>query len=268
MLGSEKIKILHVNIKENEVIQIEAEANAPVSEAEIARFKEEICEKLGYEQVVLDLRQPEPAPAVSDPTVDSFWEEYLSDLRLQSPSLWALLTGSRLYDKGDAALAVYINKNLGAILKMKQADRLIASAFTARFGRQVSAEFIYLAQETEARNTEKRDTVAVPFSVEQYQASVQHAAGAENSYTRVYGGGQGRGFNRGDGKSSKRRRLTPEEGAALPKDAEGCEIILGKAITDPITLMKDVSSDSGYVAVKGKVTESTSSATDGMWVSK
>ena len=54
---------------------------------------------------------------------------------------------------------------------------------------------------------------------------------------QVYGGGggQGRGYNRGDGKSSKRRRITPEEGAALPKDAEGCDIILGKAITDPIT---------------------------------
>ena len=60
MLGSDKIRILHVNIKANKVIQIAAEAGGPVSDADILHFKEEICDKLGYEQVELDLNQIAP----------------------------------------------------------------------------------------------------------------------------------------------------------------------------------------------------------------
>ena len=255
MLGSDKIRILHVNIKENKVIQIAAEAGGPVSDADILHFKEEICDKLGYEQVELDLNQLAPPSYRDNPDCESFWEEYLSGLRIKSPSVWALLEGSKLCEKNSSELTAVINKNLCSILKMKQVDKLAAAAFSERFGRQVSLDFVYQEQAADQKEAEKKNTAEVPFSIEQYQASVRQATGTENSYTRVYGGGggQGRGYNRGDGKSSKRRRITPEEGAALPKDAEGCDIILGKAITDPITLMKDISSDSGYVAVKGRV---------------
>lgn len=54
-----------------------------------------------------------------------------------------------------------------------------------------------------------------------------------------------------DGK--RKRRLAPEDGKELPKDAHGNEIIIGGEIMADVIPMVQITSDIGYIAVRGRV---------------
>lgn len=112
------------------------------------------------------------------------------------------------------------------------------------------------------------ETVAVPFSIEEYEAaqkeSIRQAARNMSGSAAAeggYGGGSGtrvrknRGEynNRGDGKYSKKKKLTPAEGEELRKDSHGNKIYLGTEIDSVISKMSEIDADSGYVAVSGKI---------------
>lgn len=256
MISTDRIKIEKVNVKEDKSIEVLAHCFDILSEEEISAFKEGLCKKLNYSRVELVLTGvPKEAAPEEDARgeINVFWEEYIEQLRVASPSVWAILEGSSVQLHGDI-FKVGLNKDLVSILKMKRTDADIAKALSEKTGRTVQVE-LYYAPAKAAHRVSDEDTVKVSFSLEDYKAAAQRNADHAESYQKVYGqgGGKGRGYNRGDGKSGKKRRITPEEGMELPKDPEGCPIIIGKAITDPITPMKDVSTDSGYVAVKGKV---------------
>jgi len=113
------------------------------------------------------------------------------------------------------------------------------------------------------------ETVAVPFSIEEYEAAQKESirlaarnlsgsAGSESSYGGGGGGtyvkkNRGEYNNRGDGKYSKKKKLTPEEGEELRRDSNGNKIYLGTEIDSIISKMSEIDADSGYVAVSGKI---------------
>ncbi len=247
MGGFQHIKIDKVDIKEKS-IHIKAHSLRRVSKAETEAFKKAMCEKLNYEDIELELTQPEEKETDLGP----FWKVYLEHVKESSPAIWAILDGSRA-TVCDDKIKIFLNKSLLSILKIKQVDKEIISLYEKATGHSASVDFIYCPDEQK----EKRlvdETVKVDFSIEDYKAASQKSAAAKDDYKKVYAkSGQGRGFNRGDGKTSKKRRITPEEGMELPKDSEGCTIIIGRQITDPITKMSEISADSGYVATKGRV---------------
>lgn len=258
MISTDRIKIDTVTVREDKRIQVTAHCFDKLTNQEIQAFKDSLCRKLNYSQVELVLREAagengdtEP-PLVPEERLEAFWDAFREHLRVSSPSVWAILEGSCIQLQEDI-FQVGLSKNLAPILKMKRTDLAIGKAFEEEFGKTVKVELYYVPAEEKHRAAE--DTVKVTFSMEDYKAAAQQNAANTEVYQRVYGsrGGQGRGYNRGDGKTNRKRRITPEEGMDLPKDPEGCTIIIGKAITGPVTLMKDVSTDSGYVAVKGKV---------------
>ena len=105
------------------------------------------------------------------------------------------------------------------------------------------------------------EIVQADFSSEEYERQQQEnikiaarnmnkSGGGEGAYTKKSGGWYN---GKGDGKSSKRKRIAPAEGEEPKKDAEGNMILLGIDFFDPITPMKDITMDSGYVAVRGRV---------------
>ena len=67
--------------------------------------------------------------------------------------------------------------------------------------------------------------------------------------------GPGAGFynGRGDGKRNKRTRIAPPEGEEPRKDADGNVILIGKEFDAPVVRMIDLTADSGYVALRGRV---------------
>lgn len=84
------------------------------------------------------------------------------------------------------------------------------------------------------------------------------SAGSESSYGGGGGGtyvkkNRGEYNNRGDGKYSKKKKLTPEEGEELRRDSNGNKIYLGTEIDSIISKMSEIDADSGYVAVSGKI---------------
>ena len=113
------------------------------------------------------------------------------------------------------------------------------------------------------------ETVAVPFSIEEYEAAQKESirlaarnlsgsAGSESSYGGGGGGtyvkkNRGEYNNRGDGKYSKKKKLTPEEGEELRRDSNGNKIYLGTEIDSILSKMSEIDADSGYVAVSGKI---------------
>lgn len=109
------------------------------------------------------------------------------------------------------------------------------------------------------------ETVSVPFSIEEYEAaqkeSIRLAArnmsgsgAAETGHSGTYvRKNKGEYANRGDGKYSKKKKLTPEEGEALRRDSAGNKIYLGTEINSVISKMSEIDADSGYVAVSGKI---------------
>ncbi len=67
--------------------------------------------------------------------------------------------------------------------------------------------------------------------------------------------GPGAGFynGRGDGRRNKRTRIAPPEGEEPKKDADGNVILIGKDFDAPVVRMIDLTADSGYVALRGRV---------------
>ena len=111
------------------------------------------------------------------------------------------------------------------------------------------------------------DAVVVDFSQAEYEKEQEALllADAQNrrrgdgffgGYSRGNAGqGPGAGFysGKGDGKRSKRNRITPPEGTEPPKDRYGKTILIGKDFDDPVVRMIDLTADSGYVALRGRV---------------
>lgn len=115
---------------------------------------------------------------------------------------------------------------------------------------------------------ELSETVSVPYSIEEYEAaqreSIRLAAKNMSGSSDLGSGSGGTGGtyvkknrgeygNRGDGKYSKKKKLTPEEGEELRKDSNGNKIYLGAEIDSVISKMSEIDADSGYVAVSGKI---------------
>ncbi len=114
---------------------------------------------------------------------------------------------------------------------------------------------------------EAAETVAVPFSIAEYEAAqkesirlaARNLSGSAGSESGGGGGGtyvkknRGEYGNRGDGKYSKKKKLTPAEGEELRRDSDGNQIYLGTEIDSVISKMSEIDADSGYVAVSGKI---------------
>ncbi|MBO4326043.1 MAG: PolC-type DNA polymerase III [Clostridia bacterium] len=111
------------------------------------------------------------------------------------------------------------------------------------------------------------DTVTVDFSAEEYERQVEALARQDSQGRRYYGEGGGSGgsgygagpagggfYNgKGDGKRSRKTRITPAEGTEPPMDKDGNVILIGKDFSVPTVRMIDLSADSGYVGLEGRV---------------
>lgn len=105
--------------------------------------------------------------------------------------------------------------------------------------------------EYSAAEYEKQQQEHIKLAARNMAKSGASFGGGDGAPARSSGGGWYNG--KGDGKSSKRKRITPAEGEEPRKDAEGNVILLGGDFFDPIVPMKDVTMDSGYVAVRGRI---------------
>ena len=122
MISTDRIKIEKVNVKEDKSIEVLAHCFDILSEEEISAFKEGLCKKLNYSRVELVLTGvPKEAAPEEDARgeINVFWEEYIEQLRVASPSVWAILEGSSVQLHGDI-FKVGLNKDLVSILKMKR----------------------------------------------------------------------------------------------------------------------------------------------------
>ena len=114
------------------------------------------------------------------------------------------------------------------------------------------------------------ETVAVDFSEADYEKEIEALARQDSQNRRYYGeGGGGGGSNgygygqrtagpgfyngKGDGKRSKKTRITPPKGEEPPKDKDGNVILIGKDFTAPTVKMIELTADSGYVGLEGRV---------------
>jgi len=114
------------------------------------------------------------------------------------------------------------------------------------------------------------ETVAVEFSAEEYEREQQELIKADARANAYHGGGYsgeggfgggngyrngGGGFynGKGNGKRSKKARITPPEGEEPKKDKDGNVILIGRDFDAEIVRMCDVTSESGFVAVRGRV---------------
>ncbi len=109
------------------------------------------------------------------------------------------------------------------------------------------------------------ETVTVNFSAAEYEKEVEALARADSQNHRYFGeGGSGGGYaqrspgagfynGKGDGKRNKKTRITPPEGTEPPKDRNGNVILIGKDFDVPTVRMADISADSGYVGLEGRV---------------
>jgi len=208
-----------------------------------------MCEQLGVDSVEFklmctkDFKHVVLQPAFMGSLFDMIADKYISVSSFIKDAICDL--------SGDTLIITLMHGG-AELLETKRMDKLISDCIKEMWNCHISVEF-------EEKMSDKKpaieETVAVPFSENQYSTALKARSATSNNdaYGKVYNGSGGGYFNKGDGKTRKKKMLTPEEGQALPKDNEGCEILMGKAITDPITRMKDLSIDSGYVAVKGKV---------------
>ena len=109
------------------------------------------------------------------------------------------------------------------------------------------------------------ETVTVDFSAADYEKEIEALARADSQNHSYYGDGSsgggyaqrspGAGFynGRGDGKRNKKTRITPPEGTEPPKDRNGNVILIGKDFDVPTVKMTDLTADSGYVGLEGRV---------------
>lgn len=99
------------------------------------------------------------------------------------------------------------------------------------------------------------DSVHVDFSKEAYLAAQQKKSdGNKSGANSYYASNTKKGYsNKGDGKYNKKKALTPAEGEEPKKDSDGNVIFMGNSIDQEITKMEDITYDSGFVAVEGKI---------------
>ena len=101
---------------------------------------------------------------------------------------------------------------------------------------------------------DKPDAVHVSFSKEAYLVAQQKRSSSTSSQSGYSGAKAKKGYtNKGNGKFNKKKALTPAEGEEPRKDRNGNVIVLGNAIDQETTKMEDVTYDSGFVAVEGKI---------------
>ena len=122
------------------------------------------------------------------------------------------------------------------------------------------------ARETPAEYVRRPETVSVDFSMEEYEREQQEHIREDARYNSRSGGGysgengnggyrNGGGFynGKGNGKRSKKNRITPAEGEEPKKDRDGNVILIGRDFDAETVRMCDVTSESGFVAVRGRV---------------
>ncbi len=95
--------------------------------------------------------------------------------------------------------------------------------------------------------------VTVSFSIDEYERAQQKNILAAPRTEKYAKNGSGGYSNRGDGRFSKKKRLTPPEGEELRRDSNGNTIYIGSEITSPVSKMSEIDAFSGYVAVAGKI---------------
>lgn len=106
------------------------------------------------------------------------------------------------------------------------------------------------------------EVVNVDFTVEEYEKKQQERL-KENEWLNSMGqGGEGGRYSfpgkgmyngKGDGKKNKKTRIAPPEGVEPRKDSGGNVILLGNDFTFEPVPMRDVTQDSGFIAVAGRV---------------
>lgn len=114
--------------------------------------------------------------------------------------------------------------------------------------------------------TDGPETVVVDFSEAEYEKEQEallradsqnrHGYAGEGGYGGPFPGrSPGAGFynGKGDGKRNKKTRITPPEGTEPPKDRNGNVILIGKDFDQPVMKMIDLTADSGYVALRGRI---------------
>ena len=255
-----KIKIQCVNaVHSSKEIIVKAVSDTFVSYKKIKELKQNMCRKIGYDKIKLQLSCKE----CMEKTIkrEDFWESMLMYLKDEDKAVWALLEGSKCELK-DRKLVVDLDKKVATILKEKQVDNLINEHIRMLWDEHVEIDFVDCDVEIDRSDT---PVVRVNFTSEDHdRAILESIKRNEEMLKQGFNGGGNADSSKPAGDSNvgnkyprrggrRRNSLNFGEDGSLPKDFDGNEIIFGKEINCSITAMRDVNYESGVVAVRGRV---------------
>ncbi|MBQ8164345.1 MAG: PolC-type DNA polymerase III [Clostridia bacterium] len=264
--GMENFKIEKVDIDpDKKIFVVEMFSEKFPMYNDLFKIKEQLCDTLKCNNIKITCRcgQPFDDIASNSARLKILWASILQYLQLERVSAWALLKNSTL-NYSDGTFYIISEKHTKCALEALRADAFIDSYIYATW--QIHRSIVFEEKQTDKKRSEKEsddyECVTVDFSLDEYNKVVSNrkATGTKDysgGYDKVYGGSGSRPVRRSEeykGRGSgKKRRLTPAEGEELPKDSHGREIIMGGQIDEKIVKMQDITADSGYVAVKGRV---------------
>ena len=263
-----RIKIEKVTVnKEQKSFLAEISCDEFVIYRDIAAVREKLCDALKCDRVEVAFKCNEAFESIAavPARLKVLWASVLQYVQEKHVGMWAILKNSTAVYEEDM-FKISIPGRLSATLYSMKADACIDEYIYGIWGIHRRFEFIENGGAS-PKNAPKKDdseVVVVEFSAEEYNKAVAEnrtASKSQNDYSggydKVYGGQGSKPVRRAEeykGKGSRKKRiLTPPEGEELKKDQNGCDIIMGGPITDRITKMKDITADSGYVAVQGSV---------------
>ncbi|MBE7064975.1 MAG: PolC-type DNA polymerase III [Ruminococcaceae bacterium] len=258
-------KILKVDIDtENRAFIVEMFSDKFAMYGDLYKVKENMCHSLRCDKIKITCRSGEPLfDILPDPSrLKVLWASILQYLQCERVSLWALLKNSKMsYSSG--TIYIISEKATKSALDVMRADSFIDEYIYDTFGEHCRIVFEdKIPDRCVSADADDYECVTVDFSIDEYNRVVSSRKNTEKkdysgSYDKVYGGSGSKPVRRSEeykGKGSgKKRRLTPEEGQELPKDSYGREIIMGGQIDEKIVKMQEITADSGYIAVKGRV---------------
>jgi len=159
--------------------------------------------------------------------LESYWDSIVNIVNSKVASSRGILINSRWELKGGE---LYVNLSTvgGSILKAQGCDSIIEEAIRNSFGRDVSVKFVDCPLDRDY-NERYNEFIEEEEARAHIQAMEEEKAQAAK------------------GPKSRRKRQAPSD------DPDVIDIILGKNFSDNIMYMREVTQDSGRVAIKGEV---------------
>ncbi len=152
-------------------------------------------------------------------------------------------------------LFIIVNPIAFEILRSEKIAEVTLAFLKHLFGRTVPVSIIPVEDSSlsAGRSPKKKKVVKYFFDEEDYNREVAETIKSNRvKFKKKYQNTRSGDNYKGNG-SGRKRILTPKEGEELPKDSKGRTILIGGEIVDEPVRMDSITSDIGFIVVKGKV---------------